>query len=911
MSESLTPWHTLSLDETLATLTTSPNGLSDSEATARLSQYGPNELQKKTGPTALEIFFEQFKDVLILLLLGATVISAVLGEVPEAIAIGVIVIMSATLGFVQEYRAERAIEALRDMAAPTALVRRGGNERTIPARELVPGDLIILNTGDRVPADCRISRAINLKIEEAALTGESLATEKHANPIANADTAIGDRKNMAYAGTSVVYGRGEAIVTATGMNTEFGKIAGLLDTVEQTDTPLQQNLDRVGKVLLYAALLIVALIFAIGAFRILTSGEIAGGHGGEGTNPWLELFISAVALAVAAVPEALPAVVTISLAIGVQQMVKRNALVRRLPAVETLGSTSYICSDKTGTLTKDEMTVRQVYNLGKVYDLSGTGYAPEGQYTLNGAPVTPNDSLITLLRGGLLCNDATLIHENGQWDIKGDPTEGALVVAAAKAGLQKTTLNAEFPRVDEIPFSSETKRMTTIHQVNGTRTAYTKGAPEILIERCTHQLTATGIAPLDDAGRQAIRDQAAKMAEQAMRVLAVARKDLAPDALTASAEQDLTFLGLYGMIDPPRPEARDAIAVCNEAGIKPVMITGDHQITARAIAHELGMVKTGHSLTGAELEDMPEAEFEKVVEDVEVYARVSPSHKLRVVTALQKKGYVVAMTGDGVNDAPALKRADIGVAMGITGTDVTKEAADMMLLDDNFASIVAAVEEGRGIFGNIKKYLMYLLSANIGEMLIMGVASFIGLPLPLTAVQLLFINLATDGLPALALAVDPPEPDLMKRKPRRAHVGIFTRPVVTLMLIGGVWSATVNLALFIYAIRVQQMKLAEAQTLVFCTLILIEFFKAYAFRSDRRSTFIKPFSNRWLNLSILGSLLLVIPTLYVPFLQGVFETFPLTATDWLMLLPIAVTIIPVLELGKFLVRRGVFGPLPD
>lgn len=911
MSETPTPWHTLSLDETFAKLTTSPDGLPEPDAAARLTQYGPNELQKKSGPTALEIFFEQFKDVLILLLLGATVISAVLGEVPEAIAIGVIVIMSATLGFVQEYRAERAIEALREMAAPTALVRRGGAERTVPARELVPGDLIILNTGDRVPADCRISRSINLKIEEAALTGESLATEKIADPIANPAAAVGDRKNMAYAGTSVVYGRGEAVVAATGMSTEFGKIAGLLDTVEQTDTPLQQNLDRVGKALLYAALVIVALIFAIGAFRILTGGEIAGGHGGEGTNPWLELFISAVALAVAAVPEALPAVVTISLAIGVQQMVKRNALVRRLPAVETLGSTAYICSDKTGTLTKDEMTVRQVYNIGKVYDLSGTGYAPEGQYTLNGAAVTPDDSLITLLRGGLLCNDSSLIQEDGLWDIKGDPTEGALVVAAAKAGLQKTALNAEFPRIDEIPFSSETKRMTTVHQVNGARAAYSKGAPEILIERCTHQLTAAGITPLDEAGRQSIRDQAAKMAEQAMRVLAVARKDLAPDALTASAEQDLTFLGLYGMIDPPRPEARDAIAICNDAGIKPVMITGDHQITARAIANELGMIKTGRSLTGAELEDMPETEFEKVVEDIEVYARVSPSHKLRVVTALQKKGYVVAMTGDGVNDAPALKRADIGIAMGITGTDVTKEAADMMLLDDNFASIVAAVEEGRGIFGNIKNYLMFLLSSNIGEILVMAIAAFIGLPLPLTAVQLLFINLATDGLPALALSIDPPDPDLMKRKPRSARTGIFTRPVIALMLIGGIWSAIVNLGLFVYALNIWQVTVREAQTIVFVSLILIQFFKAYAFRSDRVSTFVRPFSNKWLNLSILASILFVLPTIYVPALHSVFDTYSLPLQDWLLLLPLAVTIIPVLELGKFLVRRGVFGSLND
>ena len=657
----------------------------------------------------------------------------------ESIVIAVIVLFAVLLGFIQEYRAERAIEALRKMAAPTASVLRDGNEIKIPARDLVPGDVIILHTGDRIPADARLLEAINLQVEEAALTGESVPVEKHILPLSGDDLPVGDRKNMVYAGTAATYGRGKALVIATGMQTEFGKIAQLLQTVESGKTPLQQNLDKVGTALARAAFVVVAIIVALGLLR---------------GQPFIEMLIFGIALAVAVVPEALPAVVTISLAIGVQKMVKRNALIRRLPAVETLGSTSVICSDKTGTLTKDEMTVRKIYTAGEMFNVSGAGYEPSGAFSRNGSSEQPTPELKALLTAAVLASDVKLVQEGDTWNIKGDPTEGSLVVAAAKAGLQKPELDAKFPRIHEIPFTSETKRMTTLHQTNGKLKAYAKGAPEVILKDCDWLMTANGSVLLDDAGKENLLAVAREMASEALRVLAIASK---PNATLEDAQTGMTFLGLVGMIDPPRPEAKSAIAICEQAGIRPVMITGDHPVTAQAVARELGLLKTGRVVTGAELEAMSDEQFEREVETIDVYARVSPAHKLRVVTALQANGHIVAMTGDGVNDAPALKKADIGIAMGITGTDVTKEAADMTLTDDNFASIVAAVEEGRGVFGNIKKYLMYLLSSNIGEIGLMAGSALLGLPLPLTAVQILYVNLATDGLPALALAVDPAE----------------------------------------------------------------------------------------------------------------------------------------------------------
>ncbi|MFZ5885399.1 MAG: cation-translocating P-type ATPase [Chloroflexota bacterium] len=889
-------WHTKTKDEAFAELDSGEAGLSQKEAEVRLAKHGPNEIQAAHRVSPWEILLEQFKNVLILILLGATAISFFLGHGVESIVIAVIVLFAVLLGFIQEYRAERAIDALRQMAAPTATVLRDGEEVKIPARDVVPGDVVILHMGDRIPADGRVIESVNLQVEEAALTGESVPVEKHTAPLPTQDLPVGDRRNMVYAGTAVTYGRGRALIVATGMQTEFGKIAQLLQTVETSKTPLQQNLDKVGATLARAAFVVVAIIVALGLLR---------------GQPFIEMLIFGIALAVAVVPEALPAVVTISLAIGVQKMVKRNALIRRLPAVETLGSTSVICSDKTGTLTKDEMTVRKIYVAGRVYTVSGSGYAPEGHFSVNGgAPAEISAELKQLLTAAALASDAKLVRNgnngsSGNWDIKGDPTEGALVVAAAKAGVQKEALDQIYPRVQEIPFTSESKRMTTLHKTDKGVVAYTKGAPEIILENCDFILTADGVKKLDEATRRQVLDTAKDFASQALRVLAVASK---PDATLETAQTGMTFLGLTGMIDPPRPEAKAAIAVCEEAGIRPVMITGDHPVTAEAVARELGLLKTGRVVTGAELDAISDEDFKREVETIDVYARVSPAHKLRVVTALQANEHIVAMTGDGVNDAPALKKADIGIAMGITGTDVTKEAAAMTLTDDNFASIVAAVEEGRGVFGNIKKYLMYLLSSNIGEIGLMAGSALLGLPLPLTAVQILYVNLATDGLPALALSVDPPEKDLMKRKPRNPRTGIFTRPVVALMVAGGLWSTLINLGLFIWALNSGR-SIEEAMTMTFVSLVLVQFFKAYNFRSDRHSIFNRPFENKWLNMAILWEAVLLLLIVYVPVLHEPFGTFSLPLVDWLIIGALSLTISPVLEFVKWMERKGWFGEM--
>ena len=752
--------------------------------------------------------------------------------------------------------------------------------------------MILLHTGDRIPADARLLEAVNLQVEEAALTGELVPVEKHIQPLSDDDLPVGDRKNMVYAGTAATYGRGKALVIATGMQTEFGKIAQLLQTVESGKTPLQQNLDKVGTALARAAIVVVAIIVALGLMR---------------GQPFIDMLIFGIALAVAVVPEALPAVVTISLAIGVQKMVKRNALIRRLPAVETLGSTSVICSDKTGTLTKDEMTVRKIYTAGEMFNVSGAGYEPSGAFSRNGGSDQPTPELMALLTAAALASDVQLVQEGDTWNIKGDPTEGSLVVVAAKAGLQKTELDAIFPRIHEIPFTSETKRMTTLHQTNGKLKAYAKGAPEVILKDCDWLLTANGVVLLDSAGKDNLLAVARDMASDALRVLAIASK---PNVTLEDAQTGMTFLGLVGMIDPPRPEAKSAIIICEQAGIRPVMITGDHPVTAQAVARELGLLKTGRVVTGGELEEMQDEQLQHEVETIDVYARVSPAHKLRVVTALQANGHIVAMTGDGVNDAPALKKADIGIAMGITGTDVTKEAADMTLTDDNFASIVAAVEEGRGVFGNIKKYLMYLLSSNIGEIGLMAGSALLGLPLPLTAVQILYVNLATDGLPALALSVDPPETDLMRRRPRNPRTGIFTRPVVSLMLAGGIWSTLINLGLFAWALNSGRSQ-AEAMTMTFVSLVLIQFFKAYNFRSDRQSVLRKPFANKWLNLAVFWEIILLLLIVYLPVLHEPFNTYSLPLVDWIIVLGLAVTVMPVLELVKWFVRKGWLGKLDE
>ena len=861
------------------------------EAARRLQEWGPNELEAPRRISPLAILLAQLGNVLVLILLVATALSLLLGHGTEAVVIMIIVLFSVLLGFVQEYRAERALEALRQMAAPVATAVREGVEERIPARELVPGDVVILHPGDRVPADLRLIEAVNLQIDEAALTGESVPVEKHTAAIPDPALSIGDRRNMAHAGTVVTYGRGKGVVVATGMRTEFGAIARMLQTIEEERTPLQENLDRVGRALARAALGVVALIMALGLLR---------------GQPWLEMLIFGLALAVAVVPEALPAVVTISLALGVQRMVRRNALIRRLPAVETLGSTDVICTDKTGTLTRNEMTVRRIFVCGRFWEVTGSGYEPAGEFRVDGQPAEPPEILRRLLRAAALASDARLRPgPDGRWQGQGDPTELALLAAALKAGLQPEALNDRYPRVHEVPFTPERKRMTTLHQGPEGMFAASKGAPEVILESCRLLLMDEGERPLTPSDREQILEAARTMAGEALRVLAVA--DKAP-ALPEGAEEGMTFLGLVGIIDPPRPEAKQAIQVCREAGIRVVMITGDHPLTARAIARELGLLRDGRVITGAEIDSLDDEKLEREVEDIEAYARVSPTHKFRVVTALQKKGHIVAMTGDGVNDAPALKKADIGIAMGLTGTDVSREAAAMVLLDDNFASIVAAVEEGRAIFSNIKKYLMYLLSSNVGEILLIALASLAGFPPPLSAAQILYVNLATDGLPALALSVDPPEPDLMRRPPRNPRSGLFTRPVVLLMLAGGSWSALINLSLFAWALSSGR-SLEEAMTIVFVSLVLIQFFKAYNFRSDRHSVLLRPFANRWLNRAILWEVSILLLLMYVPFLRHLFALHPLSPADWATVITAAATVMPVLELAKWIGHRRLLGAL--
>ncbi len=887
-----TAWHTRASTDVLALLHSNPSqGLSAAMAAKALEEHGRNELASKGGVSPWKLLFQQFQNILVIILLLATGVSAVLGHEVEAISIAIIVLFAVLLGFIQEYRAERAIESLKKMAAPMASVLRDGQEQKVPTAEVVPGDILILRAGDRVCADARIVESVNLQADEASLTGESLPVPKAVEAIPGDTVPLGDRRNMVYAGTAMTYGRGTAVVTSTGMGTELGTIAGLLEGVEATETPLQQNLDKVGKTLAKAGFLIVAIIAAVGLLR--------GEH-------FVDVLIFGIALAVAVVPEALPAVVTISLAIGVQRMVRRHALVRRLSAVEALGSTTIICSDKTGTLTKDEMTIRRIHCAGTTINVTGVGYAPKGSFEIDGKPAEPPKFLLAMLTGGMLACDATVEQSGNDWEMNGDPTEGAIVTAAMKAGLKKNDLSTSFPRTAEIPFTSETKRMITLHATPGGTVAYAKGAPEVLLSSCTHELTEDGDKPLSEGRRAELLAVAQGMAKDALRVLAVARRD---DATLENAPHGLTLLGLVGMIDPPRLEVRSAVATCKTAGIRVVMITGDHPVTAEAVARELGIANGGRTVTGPELSAMSDADLERDVSGIDVFARVAPEHKLRVVTALQKNGHIAAMTGDGVNDAPALKKADVGVAMGITGTDVSKEAAAIILTDDNFASIVAAVEEGRGIFGNIKKYLMYLLSSNIGEILIMTVASVFGLPMPLSAVQILFVNLATDGLPALALAVDPPDEDLMVRPPRNPRASIFTPAVLSLLISGGVWSMVVNLFVFLLALRSGK-PADEAMTMTFTCLILVEFFKAFSFRSDRHSVFVGTFANRWLNLAVLSQLALLLVVIYVPFFHVPLGTFSLTVEDWMLLVPAAITIIPVLEIAKWVVPK-IFGDGTD
>jgi Ca2+-transporting ATPase len=787
-------WHALTVKESLNELQVTENeGLPEQEAQTRLAKYGPNELKKAKGKSPIKLFFAQFTDVLMIILLIAMFLSLGLGiyqnsidEAIDALIIFIIVIASAILGFTQEYRSEKAVEALKKMTAPTAIVIRDGKEARIPASQLVPGDIILLYTGDKIPADSRLIEAHNLKVEEAALTGESAAVDKTAVHIPE-NSPLNDRRNMLYTGTIIAYGRAKALVTTTGMETEFGKIAQMVQTAPTEETPLEKRLASVGK---WIGILAISICIGVAAVGILVE-----------QRPILDMILWAVSLAVAAVPEALPAIVTGALAIGMYRMAKVNTVVKRLPAVETLGSTSVICSDKTGTMTKGEMTVQRIYTNNTALKVTGVGYAPEGKFEQENKPITPDAQLKELLKVATLCNDSALEQDEKtkKWTVKGDPTEGALIVTAAKAGISKAELEKQEPRIAEIPFSSERKRMTTIHDAAAAKKiAYMKGAPEVL-EKCTYILLDGKVEKLTKDQRTELHKVTEAMALQALRNLGFAYKELPQNALAfdETLEEGFVFVGIMGMIDPPRSEVKDAIAICKQAGIRVVMITGDHKLTATAVAQELNLLGEGDPqgkvLTGAELEQMTDQQLLDVVEDVVIYARVAPEHKMRIVNAWKQKDQVVAMTGDGVNDAPALKMADIGIAMGITGTEVSKEAASMVLADDNFASIVKAVKEGREIYDNIKKYLTYLLQCNIMEILVMFIA-VVAVPtlaniftpgsdpltissaaIALTAVQLLWMNLVTDGLPAIALGVDPGDPDLMERKPRKPKESIFTK----------------------------------------------------------------------------------------------------------------------------------------
>jgi Ca2+-transporting ATPase len=876
-------WHALAANEVLRQWDTTSRGLSPDEVQRRLARFGDNELVAYGQTEVWATLVAQFKNVLVVILLIATVASGFTGHALEAAVIAVIVLFAVVLGFVQEYRAGRALDALRRLAAPNAHVIRQGQQATIPAREVVPGDVVRLHDGDRVPADARMLTSVNLAVDESALTGESAPVRKIETALVETEVPVGERVNMVFSGTLIVNGRGTAVVVATGNATEFGTISRLVQTVTSGPTPLQQNLDRVGRSLGQVAALMVAVIAGVGLWR--------------GAPP-LEMFMFGIALAVAVVPEALPAVVTISLAIGVRRMVKRHALIRRLSTVEALGTIAVVCSDKTGTLTRNEMTVRRVCVGDRTLTVSGSGFDPAGAILEAGEPAALTADLQELLTGAVLASDARLVCREGRWLIEGDPTEGALVVAAAKAGLDQEALNQALPRIDERAFSAERRRMTTIHLADGANIAYSKGATDVVVASCSARLRGRTVVPLRDAARAQLLTAERDMAAAGLRVLAVARKQ---PATIGDAEHDMTFLGLIGMMDPPRQEARAAVDTCKSAGITPVMITGDHPLTARSVAAELGLL-TGRVVTGHELARMSDADLTRSVDGISVYARVSPADKLRVISAWKARGAVVAMTGDGVNDAPALKKADVGIAMGITGTDVSKEAAAMTLLDDNFATIIAAIEEGRVVFANIRKYLGYLLSSNIGEIVLMATAALAGAPLPLTAVQILYVNLATDGLPALALAVDPAEDDVMKRRPRDPRRGVMTPALITLIVVGGLWAGLINYALFAGMLAARR-PLEQAMATTFVSLVLMEFFKAFIYRSLRQPVHRDLLSNRWLIAAVAWELALLALVIHVPSLQRAFGTFALSAGEWLMVVGLAATIVPVLETVKWLQRR--------
>lgn len=878
------------------------DGLTSREVEGRLQKFGWNELKEAKKIPAWKKFIAQFGDFMVLVLLGAALISVFLGEFVDAVTIMIIVVFNAILGFVQEYRAEQSMTALKKMSAPTAHVLRGGTQHKIEARKVVPGDLLILESGDKVSADCRVIETQSLEVEESMLTGESLTAKKSTQELKAEKNALGDRTNMVYAGTIVTSGRGLAVVCATGMHTEIGKIAKFLQNEYQSQTPLERRLEQLGKKLVTWCLVICLLVVVMGVMK----GE-----------PLFIMCMAGISLAVAAIPEGLPAIVTVALALGVQRMIKRNAIVRKLPAVETLGCVNVICSDKTGTLTKNQMTVRKIFTCNATYDITGNGYDIKGDYigSLTQSDIDHDHTLTECLKIAVLCNNSTLQRNDVKipgawrkkatgWSINGDPTEGAMIVAAAKRNIWREPLEKDYRRIREIPFDSLRSMMSVVNRDKNKHWLFTKGAPDEIIKHCSQYYDKDGVHPLSQRITEQILRVNEEMADQALRVLAVACRELRtyrPDAEEKTLERDLIFTGLIGMIDPPREEVKPAIALCRDAGIKTVMITGDHPNTALAIAKELKICdETKYKvLTGNEIEQLGEKELHKIIGDVRVFARVSPLHKLKIVKMLKKNGNVVAMTGDGVNDAPAIKEADIGIAMGISGTDVAKEASAMVLTDDNFSTIVAAIEEGRSIYENIRKFIRYLLACNTGEILTMFIAALLSLPMPLLPVQILWVNLVTDGLPAMALGVDNNDRNIMFRPPRRKNESVFSRGLSKKIISRGIQIGCSTIFIFTIVLFLQR-DLALARTMAFTTLVLSQLFHVFDCRSEYLNAIEAGLlKNKYLVYAVGCSVTMQLAVIYHPGLSKIFSTVPMSLGDWLFVLAISGWNF-ILNTGKYL-----------
>ena len=908
-------WHTLQSDEVIRSLDTNVNtGLSQTEAENRLKKHGYNQLEEKEGISPLWVFLEQFNDFIVWVLLAAVIVSGVLKEWIDALAIFAIIIINAIIGFIQEYRAEKSLAALQKMSSPFSKVLRDSEMHSIPSRDIVPGDIALLEAGDYVPADGRLCSSFSLRTQEASLTGESTPVGKSTEPLMNSSLPIGDRENMLFMGTSVTSGKGTCVIVATGMHTELGKIAGLIQKAGKEETPLQKKLEAFGKKLVYLCLVIVTIVFLLELWR---------------KDPLLEAFLTSVSLAVAAIPEGLPAIVTIALALGVQRMVKRHVLIRKLPSVETLGCATVICSDKTGTLTQNEMTVRNIFANNKTFDVSGTGYTPEGKFSVNGMPFTETDQRILkfTLGIGTLCNNAYLKKDDNTWKIIGDPTEGAILSVSAKAGIWKELLEKDFPLISEIPFDSNRKKMTTVRNTpHSTSLVCEKGAPDVILKDCTKILINGTIRNITESDVKLILNENYKMTGNAMRVLGIAFKTHEQEKISHASEvveKDMIFAALLAMIDPPRPEAKRAVATCHNAGVTTIMITGDHKNTAVAIGKELGFLRNkSKAIDGMELDMLSDYDLLKEVQNIAIYARVTAEHKLKIVKAWKRLNAVLAMTGDGVNDAPAVKEASIGVSMGITGTDVTKEASDMVITDDNFASIVSAVEEGRGIYDNIKKSIHYLLSCNAGEILTMLFASLFNLPLPLFPIQILWINIATDGLPALALGVDTVDPDIMKRPARRSTEHIIDKKLGKLIVFQGFLIAFSTLLAYLFVLyytsttirgnlyhwfRYEVMPccltgdLARARTVAFCVMVTSQLFHSFNCRNAKDSLFkVGIFTNKKLILATSISMAMQVAIIYTPFFNNVFKVTPLEPMDWVIVFGFASIIFVIMEIIKLL-----------